>query len=516
MENGWELPLHLFGCSVTIIMCPPAVLTNILKKEQIAPKDRIQALLLGTAYQTEVLSLCCLLLHPPPHSPTSGSPLNPLAQASPGAYIAPHIQHAPALASLQPSCHHQQFIPGTLGFQPYKTNLKCDPQTFSADSGSHQSTSFPQTRNRSYGLLVSSSDVTNNCANEYKTHHPQSQPIAPSTRSKIATRSKFVKGERPHTEAAIGTGLRIYVNTAHVLRKPSPLLKTSSCTTASHMAFVPSIQLHVPHQTSRLGIISLHLPWTNPLEEMSEKGRMTWEVLLVAHFSAMIQLCQYSAENKAASFQEANNDWIATHLQKLVHGVLEQYRQLLLESQLPSFAHMEYPTPYSPLDFASFFTFTMCNLHIEDHVDKDTNTWTLVCWIPIFNPLTSTQTDPILVDEGFDMIGGHFTFHDFQVYLDLNNVLGVTVCVFRSQDHTHQTLKGASPSDRYTRLGFSCQMSEKMSHAVVSYINTKNKAQKIVSGQQVQIDNAEAKVAKKNELFFFVFFFPSLLVITLP
>ncbi|KNZ48382.1 hypothetical protein VP01_5707g2, partial [Puccinia sorghi] len=60
---------------------------------------------------------------------------------------------------------------------------------------------------------------------------------------------------------------------------------------------------------------------------------------------------------------------------------------------------------------------------------------------------------------------------------------------------------GASPSDRYTRLGFSCQMSEKMSNAVVACINTKNKTCKIVSGQQVQIDNSEAKLAKKKKKF---------------
>ncbi|KNZ63849.1 hypothetical protein VP01_1093g3 [Puccinia sorghi] len=41
----------------------------------------------------------------------------------------------------------------------------------------------------------------------------------------------------------------------------------------------------------------------------------------------------------------------------------------------------------------------------------------------------------------------------------------------------------STPSYRYTRLGFSCHMSEKMSCAVVSYINTTNKAQKIASGQ---------------------------------
>ncbi|KNZ56700.1 hypothetical protein VP01_233g4 [Puccinia sorghi] len=37
-------------------------------------------------------------------------------------------------------------------------------------------------------------------------------------------------------------------------------------------------------------------------------------------------------------------------------------------------------------------------------------------------------------------------------------VLGVTVCVFRSKDHTHQTLDGVSPSDKYTHIGFSGQI----------------------------------------------------------
>ncbi|KNZ47334.1 uncharacterized protein VP01_64g10 [Puccinia sorghi] len=151
----------------------------------------------------------------------------------------------------------------------------------------------------------------------------------------------------------------------------------------------------------------------------------------VAHLSEIIQLCQYNAEDKAASFRA--NNWInATHLQELAPRVLENTSHTL-----------------RPLDF---------------HMDTDANTWTLVCWIPIFNPLTSTEDDPILADNGFDMMGGQFTFRDFQVYLDLNNVLGVTMCVFRSLDHTHQTLKGSSPSDRYNnRHGFSYQHTKQSS-----------------------------------------------------
>ncbi|KNZ45062.1 uncharacterized protein VP01_8521g1 [Puccinia sorghi] len=177
----------------------------------------------------------------------------------------------------------------------------------------------------------------------------------------------------------------------------------------------------------------------------------------MAHLSALIKLFQYNTEDKAASFQEANK-WIETHIEKLAPGVLQKYRQLLLKSELPSFAQIEYLSPYDPLDFASFFMFTMYNFHNEDHMDKDANTWTLVFWIPIFNPLTSTETDPILADNGFDMIGG-----------------------------------------------FSCQMSEKMSNAVVAYINTIKKACKISGVQKVQIENAEAKLAKKNKLKLFFF-----------
>ena len=237
--------------------------------------------------------------------------------------------------------------------------------------------------------------------------------------------------------------------------------------------------------------------WAGGWRKCSKRGEAFGRYCSVARLVTMIKRCQYNAEDEAAAFEEANA-WIATHLQEMAPGVFDKYRKVLLENNLPSLAQVEYPTPYSALDFASFFTFTMYNFFNQDHMDKDANTWTLVCWIPIFNPQNSSEDDPILADDGFDMIGGQFTFRDFQVYLDLNQVLGVTLCVFRSKDHTHQTLDGVSPSDKYTRIGFSCQMSEKMSNAVVAYINTKTAAKQRVSGQTVQIAEAEAKISKKK------------------
>ncbi|KNZ51826.1 uncharacterized protein VP01_3794g1 [Puccinia sorghi] len=59
-------------------------------------------------------------------------------------------------------------------------------------------------------------------------------------------------------------------------------------------------------------------------------------------------------------------------------------------------------------------------------------------------------------------------------------------------DHTHQTLKGFSHSKKNTRIGFSCQMSEKMSNTVVDYTNQT----KQISRQQVQISNAKSRIAR--------------------
>ncbi|KAA1126716.1 Leucine-zipper-like transcriptional regulator 1 [Puccinia graminis f. sp. tritici] len=117
----------------------------------------------------------------------------------------------------------------------------------------------------------------------------------------------------------------------------------------------------------------------------------------------MIRRFQFNAKDEASAFEEANK-WIATHLEQLAPRAFKEYREALINGQLPSMAHMEYPSPYTMFDFASFFTFTMYNFYNEPHKDTDVNNWTLVCWIPIFNPQNCKDNDPILADEGFDMI----------------------------------------------------------------------------------------------------------------
>ncbi|KNZ46628.1 uncharacterized protein VP01_7109g1, partial [Puccinia sorghi] len=234
--------------------------------------------------------------------------------------------------------------------------------------------------------------------------------------------------------------------------------------------------------------------WAGGWRKSSKKGEYFGRYCSIQHLAAMIEQYLYNPQDKASAFWEAN-DWIALHLQEMAPEIFEKYRVVLLGNSLPSLGSVEYHTPYEALEFASFFTFTIYNLFNEYHQDSYTNTWTLVCWIPIFNPQTSSETGAILAD----VMGGQFTFQDFQVYLDLNEVLGFTFCVFKSNDHTHQTFKGVSHLEKYTRIGFSCQMSEKMSNAVVAYIQAKaaTKAKKI-GGQQVKISKAEEKLARKK------------------
>jgi hypothetical protein len=158
--------------------------------------------------------------------------------------------------------------------------------------------------------------------------------------------------------------------------------------------------------------------------------------------------------------------------------------------------HTEYGEPYTSSDFASFLTFTMYVFHNTPHVNNDVNDWTLVGRIPIFNPKNS-KNPQILADEGFDMIGGQFSFRDFQVSLDLNKTLGVTLCVFRSQEYRHQTLPGASQSNNYTRLGFSCQINKRMAAAVTAYVEGNYEKELPLGGMQQQINDANAPPKKK-------------------
>ncbi|PLW34544.1 hypothetical protein PCASD_12942, partial [Puccinia coronata f. sp. avenae] len=191
--------------------------------------------------------------------------------------------------------------------------------------------------------------------------------------------------------------------------------------------------------------------WADGWRKSSDPDQSVGRFCCVEKMKKAMERARYNPVSEAAGIQEAS-DFISLQLQQFAPGVFESCRQLLIDGNYPSMAQMEWPAPYTPNDFASFLTFTMFNFFNQPHQDSDVNNWTLVIWIPIFNPRTRTEDDLILADEGFDMEGGQFTFRDFQVYLDLTEVLGVTMCVFKSNSIRHQTLPGHSRSGKYTRI----------------------------------------------------------------
>ncbi|PLW49735.1 hypothetical protein PCANC_10457 [Puccinia coronata f. sp. avenae] len=158
--------------------------------------------------------------------------------------------------------------------------------------------------------------------------------------------------------------------------------------------------------------------WADGWRKSSDPDQSVGCFCLVGKMKNAMKRAQYNPISEAAGIQKAS-DFISLQLQKFAPGVFESCRQLLIDSQFPSMAHMEYPSPYTKKDFTSFLTFTMHNFYNKPHMDSDVNDWKLVIWIPIFNPLTRTEANPVMADEGFDMLGGQFTFWDFRVYLDL-------------------------------------------------------------------------------------------------
>ncbi|PLW05740.1 hypothetical protein PCANC_28860 [Puccinia coronata f. sp. avenae] len=144
--------------------------------------------------------------------------------------------------------------------------------------------------------------------------------------------------------------------------------------------------------------------WADGWRKISDPDQSVGRFCLVGKMKNAMKRAQYNPISEAAGIQEAS-DFISLQLQKFAPGVFKSCRQLLIDSWFPSMAHMEYPSPYTENDFTSFLTFTMHNFYNKPHMDSDVNDWTLVIWIPIFNPLTRTEADPVMADEGFDMLG---------------------------------------------------------------------------------------------------------------
>ncbi|PLW30135.1 hypothetical protein PCASD_24250 [Puccinia coronata f. sp. avenae] len=123
----------------------------------------------------------------------------------------------------------------------------------------------------------------------------------------------------------------------------------------------------------------------------------------VDHLRKMMKLLKFNPNNQKARLLKAGK-WISSQLRGFAPVVHDNYHELLTINQYPSMNHTEYGEPYTSSDFASFLTFTMYDFHNTPHVDNNFNDWTLVGWIPIFNPCKNPGNPQILADKSFDMI----------------------------------------------------------------------------------------------------------------
>ncbi|PLW07671.1 hypothetical protein PCANC_27014 [Puccinia coronata f. sp. avenae] len=106
--------------------------------------------------------------------------------------------------------------------------------------------------------------------------------------------------------------------------------------------------------------------WADGWRKSLDPGQLVGWFCSLPKMKDAILRAQYNPVSKAAGIQESS-DFISFQLQNFAPGVFDSTRQLLIN-------------------------------------DQDVNLWTLVIWIPIFSPKTRAEDNPILADEGFDMM----------------------------------------------------------------------------------------------------------------
>ncbi|OAV94759.1 hypothetical protein PTTG_05406, partial [Puccinia triticina 1-1 BBBD Race 1] len=155
--------------------------------------------------------------------------------------------------------------------------------------------------------------------------------------------------------------------------------------------------------------------WKDGWRKCSKNTKYFGHFCNVESLRKQMKLLNFDPDDQKAQLLKAGQ-WISDKLRSFAPGVHDCNQELLINNQYPSMNHTEYGEPYTSAKFSSFLTFTMYDFYNFPHTNNNVNDWTLVGWILIFNP-KNPDNPQILGDERFDMIGGQFSFCDFQVCL---------------------------------------------------------------------------------------------------
>ncbi|PLW48679.1 hypothetical protein PCANC_15467 [Puccinia coronata f. sp. avenae] len=204
--------------------------------------------------------------------------------------------------------------------------------------------------------------------------------------------------------------------------------------------------------------------WADGWRKASKDNQHFGRFCLVTRLRKQMKALKFNPDNQKACLLKAE-EWILAKLRSFAPVVHNNYHRLLTINQYPSMNHTKYGKPYTSSNFALFLTFTMFDFHNTPHVDHDVNEWTLVGWIPIFHPENSDNPQ-ILADKGFNMIGGQFSFRDFQPSSDAVKKQPVAASAGQPSPSIEQH---PEPSNQATRL--SPDLPGAVTHTIADYLN---------------------------------------------
>ncbi|KAI8451405.1 hypothetical protein BY996DRAFT_4586003, partial [Phakopsora pachyrhizi] len=172
----------------------------------------------------------------------------------------------------------------------------------------------------------------------------------------------------------------------------------------------------------------------------------------------------FNVEDEETQYKKIGS-FLSEVFQDIAKGAFNQCHQELVAKHIPSFTAMNYHPEegFQPEDFSSAITFTFNNFFNTSHCDRDGSNWTLIGFIPL------TTEGGFLANNDFDLQAGQFILRDFKIPVDFSKTLGITVLVLDTANIKHQTLPSFSPSGKFTRFGFSCQVSKSLSNTLDKY-----------------------------------------------
>lgn len=167
----------------------------------------------------------------------------------------------------------------------------------------------------------------------------------------------------------------------------------------------------------------------------------------------------------------------------------QQSHNQLVQLQGSSMSHQEIHEPIKDYEFAANVVFTLNGFSNLEHCDQDASEWSYGGFLQVDNARKQFASRA----DGFDVEGGSFYFPTLNLQINLPNMDGFTEIAWRAGTILHHTLPSKEPSGRFTRIGFSCQTTQKIANEFEKFRHMKEEEiyrLQNMRGQQVPLPRA--------------------------